>query len=262
MARVRRFFWPLPALLGLLLCLAAGCRCNTDLIEAELREKECKLREVTEEMDRLRAYNEALQYQVNARVQPPPPGAAPLTPELASQTYTLTAITLARQTGGYDRDNVPGDEALQVVVEPRDPDGHTIKAPGTLMVQALEVTREGTKRPLSAWQLSPDELRATWKTGFLGAGYFVVLPWKAYPTSEKLRVVAQFVTPDGRTYEADKDVTVKLVPSAIQRVPAEEAPPPRKADPPQPAAGPDLTWRKAPPAAVEVLKVGPATPAP
>ena len=79
-----------------------------------------------------------------------------LTPEEASQTYPLRSLALGRQTGGLDEDGRPGDEALQVLVEPRDADGHTLKVPGTLVIRTLEITPEGIKKPLSAWEISGD----------------------------------------------------------------------------------------------------------
>jgi len=196
------------------LLLACGCRSRSDLVEAELRTKESHLREARDELQREQAYNCALQRElVTLRGNP----MAKISPEEASQTYTLKSITLGRQTGGFNDDNVPGDEALQVAVEPRDGDGHTIKAPGTLIVAALEITPEGLKRPLCSWQISPGALRKTWKAGLFSTGYVVVLPWKAYPTQEKMRVVAQFVLADGRSFEADKDVTIKLIPPADRK---------------------------------------------
>src|SRR5207302_8908304 len=115
-------------------------------------------------------------------------------------------------TGGVDEDGCPGDEALEVVVEPRDADGHTIKAPGSVHVEALEISPEGLKVPLSSWDLTPEQVRHTWRSGLLSTGYFIVLPWKNWPSSEKLRVVAQFTLADGRLFEADKDITVRLSP--------------------------------------------------
>jgi hypothetical protein len=196
------------------LLLTCGCRSRSDLVEAELRTKESRLQEAREELQREQAYNCALQRElVTLRDNP----LAKVSPEEASQTYTLKSIALGRQTGGVNEDNLPGDEALQVAVEPRDGDGHTIKAPGTLIVAALEVTPEGLKRPLCSWQIPPATLRRTWKSGLFSTGYVVVLPWKAYPTQEKMRVVAQFVLADGRSFEADKDVTIKLIPPADRK---------------------------------------------
>src|SRR5258708_13808285 len=104
--------------------------------------------------------------------QAPPPAtmpgvAAKPTPEAAAQIYGLKDIALGRGTGGYDDDHQPGDEALQVVLEPRDTDGHTIKAPGTMYVTALEIRPEGTKVPISSWEVPPAKLPKPWKTRFL-----------------------------------------------------------------------------------------------
>jgi hypothetical protein len=196
--------------------VAVGCR-RADLVEAELRTRERELRETREELNRSEFYNHALQSELGDVRKSGPPGCtvaqSPLTPERASQIYTLKEIVLGRQTGGYDDDNVPGDEALQIVLEPRDPDGHAIKAPGHLTVTALQINAEGLKTPLSTWEVAPDQLRRTWRNGLLSTGYYVVLPWKTWPTTSRLRVVAQFTLADGRAFEADKDVTIRLLPN-------------------------------------------------
>jgi hypothetical protein len=214
--------------------------------------------------------------------------AAKITPELASQTYTLKQITLGRGTGGVDEDDCPGDEALQVVVEPRDGDGHTIKAPGSIHVEALEVTAEGLKMPLSSWELTPEQLRHTWRNGFLSTGYFIVLPWKTWPSSDKLRVIVRFTLVDGRAFEADKDVTIRPTPVARRKtaappdpaepgpsvVPIPVLPPPRTFEPPSnstskawwlPPAGSAIATRAAgtnsvQPAALWRPKPGPSLP--
>ena len=200
-------------LLGLALLLgSAGCR-NCDLVEAELRTLERDLTELKGELFRSEAHNEALQREMRNLRQ----GAVKATPEEASQQFTLRQIVLGRGTGGYDKDNCPGDDALQVVLEPRDGDGHAVKASGSLYVEVVEINREGLKTFLSSWDVPPEQLRRTWRSGFLSSGYDVVLPWKAWPNSDKLRVVARFSLADGRTFEADKDVTIRLTPAAPLR---------------------------------------------
>jgi hypothetical protein len=225
----------LPAALCFIL---SGCRHGRDLVEAELRTKDRDLHCIRDELYRSESFNESLRRELCALR-----GISPshLTPEGASQTYGVTTVTLGRGTGGYDADGAPGDEALQVVLEPKDPDGHTIKAPGTVEVQALEITKEGLKTPISAWNVSPDQLRRSWKSGLLSTGYSLVLPWQMWPSSEKIRVVVRFKLEDGRLFEADKDVTVRVAPEHKRRMPPadgimppEPIPPPKEFEAPQP----------------------------
>jgi hypothetical protein len=193
----------------LVLCsLLAGCGWrNRELLETELRAKEIQYNELREEHERTEHYNHALEKEVAAIRQ-----GQPISPEQASQTFTLKRITLGRMTGGLDTDNKAGDDALQVIVEPRDGADHLIKTPGTLHVLALQVDSQGIKVPLSSWDVCADDLRRSWKGGLFSSGYVVTLPWKNWPTCENLRVVARLVLSDGRAFEADKDVKVHVAP--------------------------------------------------
>jgi hypothetical protein len=200
--------WSLALLVEAIFLSLAGCR-SCDLVEAELRTREKELREAKDELHRSELFNEALERELHGIRAGTHSFASP---ELASQTYTLKEIVLGRQTGGYDDEGRRGDEALQVVLEPRDPDGHAIKAPGSLHVDVLQINAEGLKMPLSSWDLTPDQLRRTWRSGLFATGYYVLLPWKVRPTTSKLRVVARFTLADQRVFEADKDVTIRLPP--------------------------------------------------
>lgn len=206
----------LTAMLVALGLLGAGCR-NCDLVEAELRTRETELHELRAELARSEACSEALHREITALRSSGVTAA--FSPEFASQSFGVKQIVLGRQTGGYDDDTIPGDEALQVFVEPRDPDGHALKAPGTLFVEALEISPQGIKVPLSSWEIPPAQLRRSWRTGLLGSGYDVILPWKNWPSTEKLRVIARFTLPDGRVFEAERDVTLRLTPG-MSRKPA------------------------------------------
>jgi hypothetical protein len=134
-------------------------------------------------------------------------------------------------------------------VEPRDCDGHVIKVPGALHVAVLEISSQGLKSPLSTWDIAPPQLRCTWKSGLFGTGYNVVLPWKVWPSTDKLRVVAQFILTDGRVFEAEKDVKVHLPPEPLRKpVPDGVLPEPKKLD------GPPLSKAPAGPVQNTVLK--------
>lgn len=230
--------------------LMLGCH-SSHRLEQELRHKDLELDELRGELHKTEAFNHALgrQLQEVHQVQPcvPPGPCAKVPSDIGYLTAGVKEIVLGRQTGGYDDDRIPGDEALQVVVEPRDSDGSAIKAPGTLRIAAFQITSQGLKQPLSAWELAPEDLRRTWKSGLLNTGYYVIVPWKVWPSTEKLRVVAQLILIDGRIFEADKDVTIRLPPEACRKPlppPAETvpelAPVPRPDLMPRPADGPEL----------------------
>lgn len=196
----------------LVLLLPCGCRHNNDLVERELRQRDQQFREALDELGKAEHQNLAQQHEIEALRH-----GASITPEQAAQTFGLRRITLGRGTGGVDNDRLPGDEALQVILEPRDTDDHIIKAPGTLYVLAVEINSQGIKTPISSWTVTPEQLRHSWKQGLLSTGYSLILPWKGFPQTENVRVVGRLVTADGRAYETDKDIKVRLVPGAPPR---------------------------------------------
>jgi hypothetical protein len=220
-----------------LLVAVCGCHsCERDRIESELHARELELSQLRDELVCSNAHNQALQLELRALhgegcAAGPVPGGPP------PPVYPIRCVALGRQTGGHPADCGPGDDALQVQVEPRDPEGHAVKVPGSaLLVQAVEINPEGLKHPLSTWEVPPQELCYTWRSGLLSTGYSLTLPWKVWPTSDKLRVVAQLRLPDGRLFEADKDVCIRVAPVVHRPPPGTSGPAPT----PAPAATPVL----------------------
>jgi hypothetical protein len=255
---------------------AAGCRSNSALVESQLRQRDNQVRELQDEVGRCGSYNQALEQEVrNLRGD----GLSPDAPERGAPGYPVRSLSIGRGTGGRDDHGLPGDEALEVHLEPRDPEGNVTKVPGTAVVQVVEIGPDGIKRPLSSWDISQEQLRQSWRTGLLTTGYVLVLPWKVWPSIEKLRVTVQFRLADGRLFEADRDVTVRVAPANQRPLPSpvvipsfplppgpaildETGPMPRANDKaaPQPAAPKTAPGRPQPPAA-EILRPVPAPPA-
>src|SRR5262249_33925933 len=93
------------------------------------------------------------------------------------------------------------------------PEGHVVKVPGTMIVQAVEIGPDGIKRPLSSWEIDQAHLSRSWRRGLLNTGYVLVLPWKIWPSTEKLRVTVQFRLNDGRLFEPDRAINVRAAPA-------------------------------------------------
>lgn len=197
-------------------CPLFGCKSNQkyDLIEAELRTRNNEVRELRCALEQSRVMNQA--YEQQLRTQP-----ASLTshqrPALAPG-ICVKDITLARGTGGYDEDDCPGDEALMVVVVPQDEDGSPVKVPARLTVAAWQIDEQGLKTPIGQWDISPEKLRPMWKTGLMSNGYSATLPWQTFPSTNRVRIAARLTTLDGRSFEADRDVSIRPMPPQQPRV--------------------------------------------
>ena len=193
-----------------LVILTSGCR-HGERVESKLRGQEKNLRELRDDLSRSEDYNRSLEREVcelrQSQSNPSPAGSEAATP-------AVKEVVLGRQTGGSDEDRLPGDEALQVVLEPRDANGQPVKASGSLRVTAMTISPTGLKMPLSTWDVTADQLRGKWRSGLLSTGYFVTLPWQVVPVCPKLRVVAQFALTDGRIFEVERDVLLRLAPAA------------------------------------------------
>ncbi len=188
----------------------AACRPHKryDLLEAELRQRERELAETRSALEQARHLNEAYARQTPCTH---PTGATTAAPS----SLPLRQISLARGTGGIDEDGAPGDEALMVVVAPKDEDDAVVKVPGRVEVWLWEVTPSGQKEFLGSWAISPERLRPTWRQGWISSGYFLNLPWPRYPRYERLRIAVRFTTLDGRVLETDRDIRIKPVPTPV-----------------------------------------------
>jgi hypothetical protein len=194
------------------LVFLTGCRsARQELLEIELRERERQVEELKakagvleSECRALEAELEAVQRQLakEQTVRDKPASAAAL--------VFVKRVTLGRLTGGFRKDpKATYDDALQVLVEPRDADDSVVKAPGSVRIEVFEISPQGLKTRLSQWELTPRELRGTWDAPLIGGpAYRVTLPWKAVPTTDKIRVVVRFTSLDGVVFEAERDVTV------------------------------------------------------
>lgn len=210
-----------------LLAALAGCRSTSqEFVEAELREKEKQLDEFKQQLDRRDLEVQSLEADIERLRRT----AAKAAGEPMGSVVLVKKLTLGRGTGGYDQEpKTPGDDALQVVVEPRDLDDQTVKAPGCVHIDLFEISPQGLEFLLSTWDFTAKEVRSKWDAPLIGGpGYRIVLPWKAWPNSENLRVVVQFTTPEGQRFQADKKFTIRMP----ERPKTEDLHLPRKVEPP------------------------------
>src|SRR5438270_1320051 len=108
--------WPAAMLFGLmLLACGPGCR-SCDVVESELRARESDVRQLREELERSQLYNQALQQELHTLRGDTSLSGGTAQPAAPSP---VCSVVLGRQTGGRPSECGPGDDALQVLLEPR-----------------------------------------------------------------------------------------------------------------------------------------------
>lgn len=184
-------------------------RQEQDLVEADLRSQERHIQELKAEVERRDGTIHGLDLEVEKLQQSAiknQPAGEPPAPGIVKE------ITLGRLTGGY-RNNPKAlyDDSVQFLIEPKDADGHSIKVPGSVHIELFEYASNGVKVPLSAWDISQRELRRSWDQPlFGGPSYRILVPFKALPANEKMRVIVRFTTLDGKLYETERDFSIRL----------------------------------------------------
>ena len=202
--------WSVALILGAALAAcSSGCRNRRDVVESQLRARESDVQYLKGELGKAEFHNGLLARELQAtRGLPGPHGLV----ERPSEPYPVRSLRIGRGTRGRPNDTLGGDDAVEVMIEPVDADNQVIKAPGRLHIEVQQVTTEGLKTLIGSYDVHPQQLRGTWQSGLFNTGYKLTLGWRLWPGSDKLRVSARFLMMDGRVFENDKDIAVRVVP--------------------------------------------------
>lgn len=196
---------------GFLLLLVAGLQgCATcELVEAELRVKSEQVEQLEHQVVQMQAEIQTLRqtihlYQDEAQdKKEPSDGSA-----VAYTTSSISRISFGRLTGGRDANRDGFDEALLVVLACHDYDGDIFKCPGTLR---LSVSEPG-KGVIGEWHFTNEQLRDAWRGTLVSQGYQFQLLWQRPPESSPVRLLAEFMTLEGRRFVLEKEITLSSYP--------------------------------------------------
>lgn len=115
---------------------------------------------------------------------------------------------------GIDLDGRPGDDGIQILLQPTDERGDIPAAAAPISVVVLDPRLSGWSARIARWDLLPDEVRSYFVQRDGVAGYLLDLPWPAEPpVHRELIVVARYTTADGRKLEAQAELNVRPVTS-------------------------------------------------
>jgi hypothetical protein len=237
---------------ALLLCGCLG-RGNPDLLQARLREQQEHLVEVERRMEAAQAdLSRARRESDQLRVQLTRSGKQVLAAEYTESLIRASRLQInSLMSGGLNRDENDGDDALVAYIALVDDDGEAIKLPGTVELTLIDPSLPEPSREIGKWRFSAEECRTKWTRGFTGAGYQFTVPLEQPVQHEQLVLHAKLTTADNRPFDAS--LIVRVSPAADGATPI---PPPASTETPWPLD--DIN--DPPPPAVESASSAPQKP--
>ena len=202
---------------ALLLCGCVG-RSNMDLLQARLREQqhylaenERRLSDVQAELTRARRDTDQL------RAQLADSGKHVLAAEHSESLFEVRKLQIqSLLSGGVNRDDQPGDDAIVTLLALVDDDGEAVKLPGSVELTLIDPALPENQRQVGQWRFSPADCRAKWTRGLTGAGFQLTVPLVKPVEHSQLVVHARMTVADGRAFDASQlvRVTPALLPAS------------------------------------------------
>jgi hypothetical protein len=189
--------------------LFSGCGAAPSQVNIELRKELQDLRAQNSQLERQHAADAAtiaaLQHQ--STIGGP---VAQLDPAKLDKLFTTAEISLGKLAGGYDADpNTPGDEAIRVQATPKDASGQQLKAAGSFVIEAFDLTGDG--RLLGRWNYDVDQSKAAWRGDALLYAYVFTIPLEQRPSTPQITLKVTFTDElTGRQFTAQRSIGLRL----------------------------------------------------
>jgi hypothetical protein len=191
--------------------LAGGCasRGQLDILESRLRQQDDSITQLQNQLSTTQSQLQASRRESDDLKTQLADGTRTARVEQVSALGQVEGIELNRYlTGGLDRDGVPGDELLSVLIVPNDSQGNLVKAPGAVAVTLFDLSKPEPQQRIGHWEFSPQKSESLWVSGFLGSGYVIRVPWQEQPQSANLLVHARLKTIDGRQFDTSQSIRI------------------------------------------------------
>lgn len=195
---------------ALILCGCLG-RAKPDLLQARLRaeqervvEVEQKMASAEAELKKARRESELLRAELNS-------GKRVMAAEYTEALVRVSKLQInSMMSGGLNRDDRPGDDALVAYISLVDDDGEVVKLPGNVELTLLDPSEPEPLRQVGQWRFSAEECRSKWTRGFTGSGFQFTVPLESPVHHEKLVLNAKLTTADDRIFDATQLVRVSV----------------------------------------------------
>lgn len=114
-------------------------------------------------------------------------------------------------TGGENFDQMPGDDGITVLIEPRGTRGEVLVQPGKVSVVVVDPAIPNDRARVARWNLNEQQVSEHLHREAGRRGIQLNLPWpQSRPENSKLHLFVRYETPDGRKLESDREFYVNL----------------------------------------------------
>ena len=128
--------------------------------------------------------------------------------ETLAQSVTHIVLNPYR-TQGHDFDGEPGDDGIELSLEPRDANDRFIAASGALAIVVVD-PEAGQNGRVARWDFTAEQVAERLAASSEG-GIDFKLPWpKEPPKRAQLRLFARFTNEKGESYKADRAIFINL----------------------------------------------------
>ena len=192
-----------------LFAICASLLCGVGCQSAAVRRAEgleARLRSQEESLDRLSASLEKVESDRDVARRE----ASILRDELVKLQPSTEIIQTAHSTaridrievvpllsGGLDRDDIPGDEQISLLIAPKDSSGEIHRVSGELSVRLTDISRPAGSEEIVTANFSNAESGSLWHNGIVGRGFRVLIPLPEELETRNLTAHVRFRTNAG-----------------------------------------------------------------
>ena len=129
----------------------------------------------------------------------------------ATESPIVTEVKINRDaTRGHDVDGIPGDEGIDLLIQPKTADGSVEFLAGELTVSVIDPSQTAALQRIGLWKFLPEETELFFANDELGnQGILLHLPWdQSTPINSRLIVHVRFIAPDGRILKTSSELRV------------------------------------------------------
>ena len=135
---------------------------------------------------------------------------SPESQSTSTQTLVTEIVINRGQSRGHDVDGEPGDEGLNLLIQPKTARGETMLTSGELTISIIDPLEPAANQRIGIWKFLPKETELFFaEENETTRGILLHLPWdQALPQNKEIVVFVRFTTPDGRRLETSSQIRI------------------------------------------------------